>query len=174
MNGDDDIREPHLRKPDSGSGRDFLGAFALVERAGTLLMTKNLRRIGGVERHTWDLPGGQVEPGELLHETLLRELDEETGLRVPTDAQPPEFSFLQEGARIRAGQRVHAWRSFFFRVHEWEGEPAAGREVLEVDWFSREQILASVDDVPYHGTFYEWLRKGEPIGFCGHAAWIDD
>lgn len=31
---------------------------------------------------SWALPGGRAEPGELLHETLIREVKEETGLDV--------------------------------------------------------------------------------------------
>jgi len=47
------------------------GCLLLVHRAGD-------RPDGG----RWAVPGGRVEPGERLHEAVVRELAEETGLRV--------------------------------------------------------------------------------------------
>ncbi|MDG4797237.1 NUDIX domain-containing protein [Micromonospora sp. WMMD1082] len=56
----------------------------LVDRHGRLLM--QLRDSHAV-RHpdVWGLPGGHGEPGESPEETAVRELHEETGLRVTTD-----------------------------------------------------------------------------------------
>jgi 8-oxo-dGTP pyrophosphatase MutT (NUDIX family) len=51
----------------------------------TLLIT---RRASGLRSHAgqWALPGGRREPGESAETAALRELAEETGLRVGTDA----------------------------------------------------------------------------------------
>lgn len=40
------------------------------------------------ERDEWELPGGRIEPGELPHDCLAREIEEELGLRVAVDASP--------------------------------------------------------------------------------------
>ena len=108
------------------------------------------------EVRTWDLPGGQVEPGELLEEALARELEEETHLVV---RGPTPFLFVQEGARVRRGRRVHAWRSFFFAVDAFEGEPRAGAEILAVRWFPYAD-LDGVLTAPYHACFRNWLATG--------------
>ena len=92
---------------------DFLGAFALIKREQRYLFVANERQIHGASRRVWDLPGGRVEPAELLHEALRRELREETRLEV---VGAPELAFVQEGERLVGGLRRHAWRSFFFIV----------------------------------------------------------
>lgn len=51
----------------------------MAVRDGRLLMIRR-GRPPGVGR--WSLPGGRVEPGETLHEALVREVAEETGLTV--------------------------------------------------------------------------------------------
>jgi ADP-ribose pyrophosphatase YjhB (NUDIX family) len=140
---------------DLASG-DFLGAFAVVRRADAVLFVGNDRLIGGVPARTWDLPGGRVEAGELLHEALARELREETGLSLQG---VPEFLFVQEGRRRRGGRALHAWRSFFFAVEVAPGEPQPGHEVRAVRWLSPAAMRCELT-APYHDSFRRWLDVG--------------
>jgi 8-oxo-dGTP diphosphatase len=48
---------------------------AVVRRGDDVLMVRE------APGDTWVLPGGQVEPGELVHQAVVRELWEETGVR---------------------------------------------------------------------------------------------
>ena len=145
---------------------DFLGAFAVVTRANRFLMVGNDREIAACTVRTWDLPGGRVEAAELLQETLARELREETGLSVRGE---PRLLFVQEGQRRRQGQRLHAWRSFFFSVEVESGEPKAGHEVLAVRWMDRGELFAELT-APYHDSFREWLQRG---GTWFSSEWSD-
>jgi ADP-ribose pyrophosphatase YjhB (NUDIX family) len=49
-----------------------------ADAAGRVLLCRN-------HRGEWELPGGRPEPGELWADTVVRELREETGLRVEVD-----------------------------------------------------------------------------------------
>lgn len=53
---------------------DVAYALVLDERAERVLMVRN--------EHVWSLPGGAREPGEMLAQTAIREVREETGLDV--------------------------------------------------------------------------------------------
>ena len=83
----------------------------------------------------WTLPKGTPIPGETLEETALREVGEETGLRVriisPLDSI--KYTFVQRGMRIHK------------TVHYFIMEPIGGsledhdREFDEVRWVSFEE-----------------------------------
>lgn len=146
---------------------DFLGAFAIVERGDRILFAGNDRRIGGQQVRTWDLPGGRVEQNELLGEALARELAEETGLAVVGE---PRFAFVQDGELRRRGERVQAWRSFFFAVDVAPGEPRAGHEVRAVRWIDRAALRAELN-APYHTSFLEWVERGGRLFRC---TWNDE
>lgn len=146
---------------------DFLGAFAVLRRGDRILMVENDRVVRGVRTTTWDLPGGQVEPGEFVLEALARELDEELGISMQG---APEFLFVQEGERIAGGARNHAWRSFFFAVEEYRGEPRAGSEILAVAWLTPAELRDRLR-APYHDSFLQWLAQG---GRWFRSRWDDD
>jgi 8-oxo-dGTP diphosphatase len=57
---------------------------AAVTNSHDLALIRRVR--DGVAQHT--LPGGNIEPGEPLHDALRRELDEELRLRLDADARP--------------------------------------------------------------------------------------
>jgi 8-oxo-dGTP diphosphatase len=52
---------------------------ALIESDGKLLVCQ--RRRGSMFELLWEFPGGKAEPGENLRSALLRELEEELGVR---------------------------------------------------------------------------------------------
>jgi len=135
---------------------DFLGAFAVIQRGDLVLFVGNDRRIDGRLQRTWDLPGGRIEPSELVTEALRREVLEETGLVV---VGAPRFLFVQEGERTFCGQRRHAWRSFFFAVEVGPGEPMPGHEVQAVRWLDAAAMDRELR-APYHDSFREYLRRG--------------
>lgn len=87
-------------------------AAAVIEREdGTFLLGR--RPPGTVYEGWWEFPGGKVEQGETAHAALLRELEEELGIRV-TAARP---WIMREHEYAHADVRLH-----FFRVTGWEGE----------------------------------------------------
>ena len=59
------------------------GAFALVDHHGNavLIRRKPIKEHPGIENYWW-IPGGAREADEQLDQTAMRELEEETGLRI--------------------------------------------------------------------------------------------
>ena len=55
-------------------------AAAVIERYGALLVTRRLE--GTHLEGRWEFPGGKCEPGETLHDCLIREIDEELAVDV--------------------------------------------------------------------------------------------
>jgi 8-oxo-dGTP diphosphatase len=86
----------------------------------------------------WALPGGRVEPVEMLYEALAREVHEETGLDVTTVGP------LVYAIQVRYGLQDAPGVSFVFQVAEWHGvirvdDPE--RKVLEARFFAVEEAL---------------------------------
>ena len=98
-----------------------------------------IRRGHGPAAGEWSVPGGRVEPGELLAEAVVRELAEETGLEGVC------------GELIGVVERVSEDRHFVildYAVTVLEAaEPEAGTDAAEAAWVALEEVadLALVD-----------------------------
>ena len=70
---------------------------------------------GKVYAGYWEFPGGKVEPGETLHDALLRELHEELGIHIERAWPWLSCRFTYPHASVRLK---------FFHVVAWQGEIA--------------------------------------------------
>lgn len=93
------------------------------------------RRKGGTGDGQWCLPGGRLEPGELLENGVRREVGEETGI---TDLEELVFVCLVNDVRIEEGEHfIHiiyqAMSTSLPRLMEPD-------QFTEWDWFSQDQL----------------------------------
>lgn len=121
-----------------------VGAVALREDAILLV-----RRGRGPAAGEWSVPGGRVRFGEELHEALVREVAEETGLEVVVER------FVGWVERIgRAPEPYHfVILDFLVSVLDPHREPVAGDDATEVAWVP----LGGLDGVRLVEGLYEFL-----------------
>ncbi|WP_411037399.1 8-oxo-dGTP diphosphatase MutT [Shinella sp. BYT-45] len=65
----------------------LVAACALIDADGRILLAQ--RPEGKALAGLWEFPGGKVEPGETPEETLIRELEEELGIRTKVACLAP-------------------------------------------------------------------------------------
>jgi 8-oxo-dGTP diphosphatase len=72
---------------DSGKKIVLVAACALIDSDGRILLAQ--RPEGKSLAGLWEFPGGKVEPGETPEETLVRELEEELGIKTKVACLAP-------------------------------------------------------------------------------------
>jgi 8-oxo-dGTP diphosphatase len=105
-------------------------AAALIDDAGRVLLQR--RRLDRVHGGLWEFPGGKVEEGETAEAALIREIDEELGLRLDPAALEP-LAFASDPAQPPAPRAPHL--ILLYRCRCWQGE-AQCRDGEEIAWFA--------------------------------------
>ena len=114
--------------------RPVLGVGALIfENGRVLLVERGKPPLAGY----WSLPGGAVETGERLEDALVREVFEETGLRVTTDSIATVFERILPDAR---GDCEYHYVLVDFYCTVSGGEPRPGDDSARVEWFPIEAL----------------------------------
>ena len=98
-------------------------AAAIVDEAGRLLA---IRR---ADNDDWEPPGGVLELDESIQAGLVREVEEETGLRVEPEALTGVYKNMSRGIV-----------ALVFRCRVLSREPRPTAEAIEVDWLTDEQL----------------------------------
>jgi 8-oxo-dGTP diphosphatase len=126
----------HMRHTSDGIAIDHV-AIGILRRDGCILLVQ--QRVPGDSRLYWVLPGGLVEPGELVADALVREVREEAGVQVSTIAELACISQIDRPAEL-AQTLV-----FVFEVEQWHGEPASDDpdgEVLHAELVPAAEAIA--------------------------------
>jgi ADP-ribose pyrophosphatase YjhB (NUDIX family) len=86
----------------------------------------------------WNVPGGHLEPDETLEAAAWREANEEASVGIGIDGLLGVYTG-------DVGPTVRSVR-FVYTGHLVTGEPAAADDVLEVRWWTPDEILAAADE----------------------------
>jgi 8-oxo-dGTP diphosphatase len=108
-----------------------VGSICLIRKNGRLLLQERaLGRFGGGK---WDCPGGKLRPGESSEECIVREVAEETGLRIDGPTYRGSFD-------VYFGDHEEPdWIVDVFSASRFDGQLQANAEG-RLRWFAEDQI----------------------------------
>ena len=114
--------------------RPFLAVSAAIARDGKVLL---VRRARPPANGLYSLPGGVVEAGETLHEALVREVREETGMAV----EPLGLAGFREAIVRDPQNRVERHFVILPFAACWiSGEPCLNEELSEALWVEPAEV----------------------------------
>ncbi len=119
----------------------LVAAVAMIDESGRILMQR--RRLGGAHGGLWEFPGGKVEPGETPETAIVREIEEELGVRLDAGALRP-LTFASDPPN--RGGPARPLVILLYTCRQWQGEEEC-RAGEEIRWFAP-AALAGLDMPP--------------------------
>lgn len=111
-------------------------AVALIGPDERILMQQ--RRADRAHGGLWEFPGGKIEPGESPESALVREIEEELGVKLDPAKLAP-LTFASDPAQPPAPRQPHVILLYTCRV--WGGEPRC-LDGAAIAWTAPADLLA--------------------------------
>ena len=106
-----------------------IGSYGLILDNDKIVLIK---KVGGPYNGKLDLPGGTIEWGEKPEETLIRELEEEVGIKVTDfelfDGNSITFEWMHKG-ELEQGHHI----GFFYKINGFENEIKSNVSISEIN-----------------------------------------
>ena len=129
-----------------GRGRRIRAVSAVVtDAAGRYLL---VLRTEDPEAGRWALPGGRVEPGETLEDAVVREVGEETGVRVRVARRA--------GVVERPSPGGGTYEIHCFVAEYLDGDAVAASDAGDIRWVHRTELSLLETTRGLVGALHEW------------------
>lgn len=106
-----------------------IGSYGLILHGDKIVLIK---KVGGPYNGKLDLPGGTIEWGEKPEITLVRELEEEVGIKVIDyelfDGNSITFEWTHKG-ELEQGHHI----GFFYKINRFENEIKSDVSISEIN-----------------------------------------
>jgi len=130
----------------------LVGVGAVIIKDGRLLLEKRKNDPG---RGKWSIPGGLVELGESLEQTVLREVKEETGLEVE---QPEHIDVVDNIDRDETGRIRYHFVILDYYVRVRGGSANAASDAEELRWVALD-LVETYDLTKTFRAFFQGNRE---------------
>ena len=111
-------------------------AGGVVEKEGKLLMI--------YRRKMWDLPKGKLDKGETIKECAVREVEEETGVKVKIDQKIDAVWHTYISRKKYILKKTH-WYAMECR-NDKKMAPQKGEGIKKVEWMNLEEVRRALHD----------------------------
>ncbi|WP_173915664.1 8-oxo-dGTP diphosphatase [Halobacillus sp. Marseille-Q1614] len=85
------------------------------------------------------VPGGKMEAGENIKDSVIREFREETGLHIQEPELKGSFTFIMKEEENQ--KTAQEWMMFTFQATKYEGELLEFSEEGELEWVDVDKVL---------------------------------
>ncbi|MGA3192871.1 MAG: NUDIX hydrolase [Candidatus Bathyarchaeia archaeon] len=129
-----------------------MGVGAVIMQDGKILLEKRKNDPG---RGKWSIPGGLVELGESLEQTVIREVQEETGLVVES---PELVDVVSQATLDESGKVKYHFVIVDYHVKLESGTARAASDAAELEWVRLDEVEQK-DLIRSFRGFFEKNRK---------------
>jgi ADP-ribose pyrophosphatase YjhB (NUDIX family) len=133
--------------------KPIVGIGAIIVCDGKMLLEKRKNDPG---KGRWSVPGGVVELGENVTQTVIREVKEETGLDV---AEPEHIDVVDQITRDEDGRIKYHFVIIDYLVDLKGGTLKAASDADELEWVS----LDDVEKCDLTGTFRAFFERNKEL-----------